>query len=129
MLELSSFQLATTRALACDAAAMLNVTQDHLDWHGTMDAYVAAKARIFASQTVRVLNRDDPRVAALAPKAGSRKGVVVSFGAGAPQHAGEYGLLRDGGMQWLACAEDPNAGRAARRKIEPPPGEDGRPSR
>ncbi len=125
VLELSSFQLATTRALACDAAAILNVTQDHFDWHGTMDAYVAAKARIFASQTLRVLNRDDPLVAALAPKAGSKKGGVVSFGAGAPQHAGEYGLLRDGGMQWLAFAEDPNAGSRRRvRKTEPPPGED-----
>ena len=65
VLELSSFQLASTESLVCDAATVLNVTQDHLDWHGTMDAYVAAKARIFARHTVRVLNRDDPRVLAM----------------------------------------------------------------
>jgi UDP-N-acetylmuramoylalanine--D-glutamate ligase len=62
VLELSSFQLASTESLVCDAATVLNVTQDHLDWHGTMDAYAAAKARIFARHTVRVLNRDDDRV-------------------------------------------------------------------
>ena len=124
VLELSSFQLATTRSLACDAATILNITQDHFDWHGTMDAYVAAKARIFAPQTMRVLNRDDPLVAGLAPRPGPKKAAVVSFGAGAPQHAGEYGLLRDGGMQWLALAEDPNAGARRRvRRSEPPPGE------
>ena len=48
VLELSSFQLATTTSLACDAATVLNVTQDHLDWHGSMDAYARAKERIFA---------------------------------------------------------------------------------
>ena len=118
VLELSSFQLATTRSLACDAAAILNVTQDHLDWHGTMDAYVAAKARIFAAQTLRVINRDDPLLAALpAPK----KATVHSFGASAPQHAGEYGLLRDGGMQWLAYAEDVHVGSRRRSRKAPKP--------
>ncbi len=67
LLELSSFQLATTDSLVCDAAAVLNITQDHLDWHGTMDAYAAAKARIFGRMTQRVLNRDDPRVLAMQP--------------------------------------------------------------
>ena len=36
VLELSSFQLATTRSLACDAAAVLNISDDHLDWHDTL---------------------------------------------------------------------------------------------
>jgi UDP-N-acetylmuramoylalanine--D-glutamate ligase len=44
VLELSSFQLETARTFAPDAAAMLNITQDHLDWHGSIDAYAAAKA-------------------------------------------------------------------------------------
>jgi UDP-N-acetylmuramoylalanine--D-glutamate ligase len=57
VLELSSFQLATTRSLTCDAAAVLNVSQDHLDWHGSFDAYARAKARIFSPATVQVLNR------------------------------------------------------------------------
>ena len=72
VLELSSFQLATTRSLECDAAAVLNVTQDHLDWHGTMDAYAAAKARIFSSRTVQVLNRGDERVMAMARRSRRR---------------------------------------------------------
>src|SRR5690606_1298254 len=46
VLELSSFQLESTHTLAPDAAVVLNVTQDHLDWHGSMQAYAAAKARL-----------------------------------------------------------------------------------
>ncbi|MBA1993843.1 Mur ligase family protein, partial [Escherichia coli] len=45
VLELSSFQLETTHTLDADAATVLNITQDHLDWHGTMEAYAAAKGR------------------------------------------------------------------------------------
>lgn len=110
VLELSSFQLATTRSLACDTAAILNLTQDHLDWHGTMQAYAQAKARILARDTVPVLNRDDAAVMALA------RGRVhpVTFGAGAPSQPDEYGLVRDGGLDWLAYAED--LGRDRRRK-------------
>jgi UDP-N-acetylmuramoylalanine--D-glutamate ligase len=102
VLELSSFQLETTASLACDAAAVLNVTQDHLDWHGSMAAYAKAKERIFAPGTVRVLNRDDPLVAAMA----GRKATVVTFGANAPSQPDAFGLVRDGGMTWLAWAED-----------------------
>src|SRR5450830_14194 len=66
VLELSSFQLHTTYSLQADAATVLNITQDHLDWHGNMDAYAADKARIFGEETVRVLNRDDAAVMAMA---------------------------------------------------------------
>ena len=62
VLELSSFQLHSTYSLQADAATVLNVTQDHLDWHGSMEAYAADKARIFGAKTIRVLNRDDARV-------------------------------------------------------------------
>jgi UDP-N-acetylmuramoylalanine--D-glutamate ligase len=72
VLELSSFQLATCESLVCDAATVLNLTQDHLDWHGSMDAYAAAKARIFGPFTLRVLNRDDARVRAMQPPPAER---------------------------------------------------------
>jgi UDP-N-acetylmuramoylalanine--D-glutamate ligase len=111
VLELSSFQLATTRSLACDAATVLNITQDHLDWHGSFDAYVKAKARVFASRTVQVLNRDDPVVAAMARKTAT----VVTFRLQRPTQADEYGLVGEGGITWLAHAEDMAHGHRRRR--------------
>ena len=57
VLELSSFQLATTRSLACDAAAVLNISDDHLDWHGTLDARTAAKARTFTPKRSHLESR------------------------------------------------------------------------
>ncbi len=88
VLELSSYQLETVASLELDAAAVLNVTQDHLDRHGSMDAYAAAKARIFTHCRTRVLNRDDPRCRAMA--AGARE--VFTFGMGEPRGEGEWGL-------------------------------------
>ena len=61
VLELSSFQLETTRALTPAAATVLNITDDHLDRYADLDDYAAAKARIFRDGGVQVLNRDDPR--------------------------------------------------------------------
>jgi UDP-N-acetylmuramoylalanine--D-glutamate ligase len=110
VLELSSFQLATTRSLACDAAVMLNITDDHLDWHDTHDTYAAAKERIFAAKTVRILNRDDARVAAMAKKNVG----IVTFGADPPNCADSYGIVVDQGVAWLAWAEDLST--PARRK-------------
>jgi UDP-N-acetylmuramoylalanine--D-glutamate ligase len=66
VLELSSFQLDAVEGFNPDAAALLNLTEDHLDWHGSLDAYVAAKSRVFGPDTVMVANRDDTRVMALA---------------------------------------------------------------
>jgi UDP-N-acetylmuramoylalanine--D-glutamate ligase len=60
VLELSSFQLEGVEGFEPTAATVLNVTQDHLDWHGGMDAYAAAKARVFGGKALMVLNRDDP---------------------------------------------------------------------
>ena len=108
VLELSSFQLETSRTFAPDAATVLNITQDHLDWHGGLDAYAAAKGRIFGSKTTRVLNRDDARVMALAPAAGSGAR-LVTFGVDEPRADGDYGLLRENGMLWLVQAHDLDA--------------------
>jgi UDP-N-acetylmuramoylalanine--D-glutamate ligase len=107
VLELSSFQLETSQTFTPDAAVVLNITQDHLDWHGGLDAYAAAKGRIFGTQTVRVLNRDDARVMALAPASGDAE--IVTFGVTEPKNDGDYGLLRENGMVWLVQAQDRDA--------------------
>ena len=70
VLELSSFQLARANDFNPSAATILNISQDHMDWHGDMAAYGAAKQRIFGNTSLRVLNRDDGesmRVSASAP--------------------------------------------------------------
>jgi UDP-N-acetylmuramoylalanine--D-glutamate ligase len=99
-----------------------------LDWHGSLEAYVAAKKRIFGPHTTLVINRDDDEVAAMAPDApaftvategvkpkAARKKVkdtrrVVRFGTDAPQKPGDFGLVIEGGMGWLVRALDDSAG-------------------
>ena len=106
VMELSSFQLDGVAGFEPDAATVLNVTQDHLDWHGTMDAYAAAKARIFGSRALMVVNRDDARVQAMVPlpppadvarKAKAPKFQPrhsCSFGLDAPSRPGDFGAGR-----------------------------------
>jgi len=108
VLELSSFQLETTYTLAPHAATVLNVTQDHLDWHGGMEAYAAAKARVFGPAPapgepgcLQVLNRND-RLSLEMARAGT---VPVTFGTDLPETPGSFGVLREGGMPWLVIAE------------------------
>ena len=74
VLELSSFQLDGVKDFEPAAATVLNVTQDHLDWHGTMDAYAGSKTRVFGQRGAMVLNRDDALVAAMAPRPAIVKG-------------------------------------------------------
>lgn len=110
VLELSSFQLETARTFAPDAAAILNITQDHLDWHGSFDAYAQAKGRIFGATTTRVLNRDDAAVMKFAPAAGATDAPrTVTFGLNEPTQDGDYGLSRDNGIAWLVEAVDRDA--------------------
>ncbi|MEY2688795.1 MAG: hypothetical protein RL375_2993 [Pseudomonadota bacterium] len=133
VVELSSFQLDGVTVFEPTSAAVLNITQDHLDWHGDMAAYGAAKARVYGpadttrkSATTMVVNRDDAAVMAMVPKAaplpvevprepGKRAPArikppkfvareVVSFGLGLPTAPGDFGLLDEHGMTWLVRA-------------------------
>jgi UDP-N-acetylmuramoylalanine--D-glutamate ligase len=97
-LELSSFQLESTYKLAPDAATVLNLSEDHLDRYPDMDAYVAAKARVFDRARAQVLNRDDLRVTAMA-RADAEQ---WSFGRGVPAGERELGLVESAGETWLA---------------------------
>ncbi|MFO1299367.1 MAG: UDP-N-acetylmuramoyl-L-alanine--D-glutamate ligase [Burkholderiaceae bacterium] len=142
VIELSSFQLALAHSFAPDAATILNVSEDHLDWHATMDSYVAAKRRIYAPGTVAVFDRGDlvtaPLRAGPAPAlrgtaaggaraSGDARAAVaaaplrIAFGADAPQAAGEFGLVREGSLTWLAqaVADDDAGAGAGRRRREP----------
>ena len=116
VLELSSFQLHTTFSLNPIAATVLNLTQDHLDWHGSMAAYAADKARIFGADTVRVLNRDDATVMGMsAPNV-----TVVTFGTGEPDAPGSFGLVSERGVLWLANANPLEEPEKKRKKGEAP---------
>ncbi|HQN64024.1 MAG TPA: UDP-N-acetylmuramoyl-L-alanine--D-glutamate ligase [Methylophilus sp.] len=95
VLELSSFQLETTNSLVVDAAAMLNLSEDHLDRHGDMATYAAAKAHIFYHAKHQVLNRDDAWSLIMArPKV-----PCSTFG----QSSEEFGLVQEGTEIWLAA--------------------------
>lgn len=100
ILELSSFQLHTTFSLQADAATVLNLSQDHLDWHGDMASYAADKARIFGDETVRILNRDDALVMHMANPLAD----TITFGTGEPADVDSFGLVNERGIFWLAQA-------------------------
>jgi UDP-N-acetylmuramoylalanine--D-glutamate ligase len=114
VLELSSFQLESTSSLEPAAAAMLNLTEDHLDRYAGMAEYAAAKSRVFAGEGVQVLNRDDPRSMDMA-----RPGrTVFTFGGGQPRTDTEWGIgsarggdaLMRGSRHLMALAQLPVAG-------------------
>ena len=88
--ELSSFQLHWSSTVRPHTAVVLNVAPDHVDWHGSLDAYAAAKGRIYAPGTVAVCFREDPESVRLA--AGSER--RVGFTLGAPR-ADELGVVED----------------------------------
>ena len=123
VLELSSFQLDRSEGFEPTAATVLNVTQDHLDWHGSMQAYADAKARIFGRQAWMVLNREDAAVMAMLPepvRVKLQKPVVrahATFGSDMPQRPGDWGIETVNGMTWLVRAMEADETRK-RRKAE-----------
>lgn len=121
VLELSSFQLHWTKRLHLDASTVLNISQDHLDWHADMHEYMRDKFRIFTPGAACILNRDDDLVRGAEVPSES---TCVTFGMGAPVAVGDYGLIREGGMLWLSqLLGDPELPPSSRRKkvdaIEP----------
>jgi UDP-N-acetylmuramoylalanine--D-glutamate ligase len=125
VLELSSFQLHGVQDFQPSAATILNITQDHLDWHGDMVAYAADKARIFGDQGLMLLNRQDERVMALRPQpVVQREGKVTrtlpardhaSFGTDLPTRPGDWGIEEVNGMSWLVRALAVDETRKVRR--------------
>jgi UDP-N-acetylmuramoylalanine--D-glutamate ligase len=147
VLELSSFQLDGVTDFEPTAATVLNVTQDHLDWHGSMEHYAEAKSRIFGSTGLMILNREDPLVMKMLPQpvrlsaarppeganappggsdsVGGRKsrGKIeqrghVTFGGDLPRRPGDFGLEIVNDMAWLVRAHDADATERRRRDTE-----------
>jgi UDP-N-acetylmuramoylalanine--D-glutamate ligase len=101
VLELSSFQLETTSNLQIDAAAMLNLSEDHMDRYASLQDYAIAKARIFYNAKLQVLNRDDAWSMMMArPKLAQ-----VTFGVDDDGEENSYGLKQVDGYTWL-CVGD-----------------------
>jgi UDP-N-acetylmuramoylalanine--D-glutamate ligase len=102
VIELSSYQLETTSSLELDAAAMLNLTQDHMDRYDSMVDYATAKRRIFRHAATRVVNRDDAWSRDMGDEG------ALSFGLGVPANDREWGLdpestrLRRGDAELIA---------------------------
>jgi UDP-N-acetylmuramoylalanine--D-glutamate ligase len=100
---------------------VLNLTQDHLDWHGSMQAYAAAKAKVFGQQGLMILNRDDPLVMAMRPapvRARLQRPVeraMVTFGGDMPHRPGDYGIEMVNGMAWLVRALEADETRRRRK--------------
>ena len=112
VLELSSFQLQTTHSLAPDAAVVLNITEDHLDWHSSMAQYAEAKGRIYAHAGLRVANRADGATVALAR--GDAEVLAMAFPAPASTAAA------DAATDSLAAdARAPGRPRRAPKPVEP----------
>ncbi len=96
VLELSSYQLESTESLKLTAAAVLNVTADHMDRYQTIDAYASAKARIFEHAALAVINIDDPLVTQM-PRAGQ-----ASVGFSVQAAAADYSLISINGITSFA---------------------------
>ena len=124
VLELSSFQLDAASDFEPTAAVVLNVTQDHLDWHGTMAAYAGAKSRIFGEHGLMVLNRDDAAVMAMLPAPlrvklqRPQERAHITFGCDMPKRPGDFGLEEVNGMVWLVRALEADETRKKRKDDE-----------
>jgi UDP-N-acetylmuramoylalanine--D-glutamate ligase len=100
VLELSSFQLETTSSLHARAAAILNISADHLDRYNSVDSYAAAKQRIYHNCEVMVYNRDDSKTTPNATYKVTPKN-TLSFGLNKPA-VNEFGIEQNAGRFWLA---------------------------
>jgi UDP-N-acetylmuramoylalanine--D-glutamate ligase len=102
VLELSSFQLETLHSLRPVAAAVLNVSPDHMDRYPDLQAYAAAKQSIYRQAGLQVFNLDDPLVASLVNRALPHVGFTCQV-----PGSDDYGLVEIDGATWLAHGELP----------------------
>ena len=117
--ELSSFQLDLTESLAPEIAILLNISPDHLDRHGTMDGYVAAKEKVFTMQTpdgIAIIGIDDDYGKAMAARLSQK---VIPISCEGPVDGGVYvldGVLYDARGGAPKTIGEVGSGRALRGK-------------
>ncbi len=105
VLELSSFQLWLPISLIPDAAVLLNVTQDHLDWHGNMKSYRSCKMRLLESAKTIIVNRNDHMLFEKIERQFDKR-KIKSFGVDAPEELGDIGLEKfHDGILWLTSCD------------------------
>ncbi|MEO0972673.1 MAG: UDP-N-acetylmuramoyl-L-alanine--D-glutamate ligase [Pseudomonadota bacterium] len=102
VLELSSFQLERTHSLAPRVAVLLNLTEDHLDHHGSFAAYGAAKARVFRGAETAVVNADATQLGGITVPANTTR---LTFGIDLPN--ADFGVIDCAGSRWLARGGTP----------------------
>jgi UDP-N-acetylmuramoylalanine--D-glutamate ligase len=90
-IELSSFQIAWSSLPEYEAVSILNIAEDHIDWHGTFSEYADAKMKLLSQSKVGILNLNDPEVIL---RSAGWSGHKVFFGFNTPQ-AGEIGLVEE----------------------------------
>ncbi len=117
VLELSSFQLNGIDNFTPSMGTVLNISQDHLDWHGSMQAYATAKANVFGKEAPMLLNREDAAVMAMLPALvkGKQLREYTTFGTDMPQRSGDFGLETVNGMTWLVKAMEADETRRRRK--------------
>ncbi|WP_159991888.1 UDP-N-acetylmuramoyl-L-alanine--D-glutamate ligase [Pelistega ratti] len=103
VLELSSFQLHTVVSLHPHASVVLNITQDHLDWHGSMAHYIQSKAKLLALSDTAIVNRDDDYTLGMVSAIDDEH--ICSFGSDEPPLANDLGIEHINGMAWLCVNE------------------------
>lgn len=104
VVELSSFQMATVQSLKPKAGVVLNLSQDHLDWHLGWEDYVQHKGKLLDLSEITVVARSEPAVVAMVSDVEALD--VVSFGGDEPQLIGDLGIQEVGGMVWLTANID-----------------------
>ena len=98
ILELSSFQLERAASQTYEAATILNITEDHLDHHLNMDAYIRSKHKIFSKAKVSIFNRDDKNTFP------THQRTMASFGSRISSNENGWAIEQQGSKKWVARA-------------------------
>ncbi|AGF48555.1 UDP-N-acetylmuramoylalanine--D-glutamate ligase [Candidatus Kinetoplastibacterium oncopeltii TCC290E] len=102
VLELSSFQINCMSSLHPNISVILNLTQDHIDWHGSKEDYWKSKIKLLMLSKIALINRSDPIVLKMSNKLNND--IINSFGVDEPiKSIGDVGISLKNQQKWLVC--------------------------